>query len=603
MEWASFLLENGPFHSGLGRCRHELSYSSNLVLGHEWPIFNPLSHSPRYATVKLISQAGVTTGSQSLLNVGSLFERTSFACSSDEDEVVTQHSVCPRGASSTVQWPPPGTRLLSSGEAQQVTSAGTNTTSVFELNISLGKTTLSSPERDSDLDLPVLSSLAQHETRELANYATEVGWKKTLSVAVWDLKPYHLIVGKPTTRRDNTFFCASTDVYDSLEFQVNDKKRKLNECRCFPVSFHIRVDTLSLMISLMSRRFGTTSKESPLDDVSLSESTNEDYNRDKRTIGTLRALFPGLSQIVDRKIQMITRFLFRVIGRLVLRGGILGGGGGGGGTSSSSSSGGGGGTRKISITLPTYPPDADSDEDEEDTEETVATNTDASLSPEENQLSGAESQVYETRVMPDGGAYYDLQPAASDVNQVVDTSAASSQEVGQSADTEESEDPRNKRFLNFNLGGSGSSSGSGGSGGGSGNFLFDIIRRTADRAARTAGTVYRVVTGTANLGLETQTTTRTNQTTFQTNATSRALVAGSGNTESTEETHASAVAGGEAAVEKDDGYQAGIPGPITRLFIIANRGIANLMQDLILRLAQTSERIVNFKARLITSII
>nr|CAD7424915.1 unnamed protein product [Timema monikensis] len=377
-----------------------------------------------------------------------------------------------------------------------------------------------------------------------------------------------------------------------------------------------------------------TREPSPLDDVSLSESTNEDYNRDKRTIGTLRALFPGLSQVRDGSI-LITR-------HGSLKGGILGGGGGVG-TSSSSSSGGGGGTRKISITLPTYPPDADSDEDEEDTEESVATNTDASLSPEENQLSGAESQVYETRVMPDGGAYYDLQPAASDVNQVVDTSAASSQEVGQSADTEESEDPRNKRFLNFNLGGSGSSSGSGGSGGGSGNFLFDIIRRTADRAARTAGTVYRVVTGTANLGLETQTTTRTNQTTFQTNATSRAVEleevnphlrggrvenhlgkttpsspteirtsispssavelnttsalanyaeaglctkktkrTGRGNTESTEETHASAVAGGEAAVEKDDGYQAGIPGPITRLFIIANRGIANLMQDLIL---------------------
>jgi hypothetical protein len=41
-------------------------------------------------------------------------------------------------------------------------------------------------------------------------------------------------------------------------------------------------------------------------------------------------------------------------------------------------------------------------------------------------------------------------------------------------------------------------------------------------------------------------------------------------------------AGGGAQAEKDDGYQAGIPGPITRLFIIANRGIANLMQDLIL---------------------
>nr|CAD7441155.1 unnamed protein product [Timema bartmani] len=61
---------------------HTADYSSNLVLGHEWPIFNPLSHSPRYATVQLISQAGVTTGSQSLLNVGSLVERTSVACSS-----------------------------------------------------------------------------------------------------------------------------------------------------------------------------------------------------------------------------------------------------------------------------------------------------------------------------------------------------------------------------------------------------------------------------------------------------------------------------------------------------------------------------------------
>jgi len=47
----------------------------------------------------------------------------------------------------------------------------------------------------------------------------------------------------------------------------------------------------------------------------------------------------------------------------------------------------------------------------------------------------------------------------------------------------------------------------------------------------------------------------------------------------------------------------GIPGPITRLLVIANRGIANLIQDLILRLAQTSERIVNFKARLVTALI
>nr|CAD7599769.1 unnamed protein product [Timema genevievae] len=39
----------------------------------------------------------------------------------------------------------------------------------------LGKTTPSSPNRDSNLDLPVLGSLAQHETSVLANHATEVG--------------------------------------------------------------------------------------------------------------------------------------------------------------------------------------------------------------------------------------------------------------------------------------------------------------------------------------------------------------------------------------------------------------------------------------------
>ncbi|XP_071055979.1 uncharacterized protein [Onthophagus taurus] len=98
-------------------------------------------------------------------------------------------------------------------------------------------------------------------------------------------------------------------------------------------------------------------------------------------------------------------------------------------------------------------------------------------------------------------------------------------------------------------------------GGGSGNFLFDIIR----------------------------------------------LVAGSGATEeSDEKEHGGVGAGGVAEIDVAkgaDGYTEGIPGPITRLFVIANRGLANLVQDLILRLAQTSERIVNFKARLITALI
>lgn len=67
------------------------------------------------------------------------------------------------------------------------------------------------------------------------------------------------------------------------------------------------------------------------------------------------------------------------------------------------------------------------------------------------------------------------------------------------------------------------------------------------------------------------------------------LVAGSGNTDSSNDGKPAEVsAGGGGQVEKDDGYQAGIPGPITRLFIIANRGIANLVQDLILVSAENS---------------
>lgn len=61
------------------------------------------------------------------------------------------------------------------------------------------------------------------------------------------------------------------------------------------------------------------------------------------------------------------------------------------------------------------------------------------------------------------------------------------------------------------------------------------------------------------------------------------LIAGGSNVDSSNDGKSAEVtAGGGAHAEKDDGYQAGIPGPITRLFIIANRGIANLMQDLIL---------------------
>lgn len=59
------------------------------------------------------------------------------------------------------------------------------------------------------------------------------------------------------------------------------------------------------------------------------------------------------------------------------------------------------------------------------------------------------------------------------------------------------------------------------------------------------------------------------------------LVAGSGANEDTDEHDAGGVA--EVDVQKStDEHTEGIPGPITRLFVIANRGLANLVQDLIL---------------------
>ncbi|XP_017788352.1 PREDICTED: uncharacterized protein LOC108570894 [Habropoda laboriosa] len=175
----------------------------------------------------------------------------------------------------------------------------------------------------------------------------------------------------------------------------------------------------------------------------------------------------------------------------------------------------------------------------------------------------------------------------------------------------EDDENRNKRFLNFGFGGSGGS----GSGAGSGNFLFDIIRQAADGAARAAGTVYRVVAGTQSLGLGLSASRDLSP--VPQGAAPAAAPAGSS---STAGSSTSAPAASEAGnlpplVAGSGGNSSGgvagkaeetpeaVPGPVTRLFVIANRGISNLIQDLILRLAATSERIVNFKARLITSII
>ncbi|XP_058443007.1 nuclear pore complex protein DDB_G0274915 isoform X3 [Malaya genurostris] len=128
-----------------------------------------------------------------------------------------------------------------------------------------------------------------------------------------------------------------------------------------------------------------------LDVITLVDSGDQKINeRNKRTIGILRELFPTLSQILDQKIQMITSYLFRTLGPIILRSG-LGGGGGGANT-------GGRGTadddfdddfddddtdknvssdnsRKVSISLPTFPPSSDDDDDKPSSTDSTSTTT------------------------------------------------------------------------------------------------------------------------------------------------------------------------------------------------------------------------------------
>uniref|UniRef100_UPI0030828052 uncharacterized protein LOC110378661 isoform X1 n=1 Tax=Helicoverpa armigera TaxID=29058 RepID=UPI0030828052 len=288
------------------------------------------------------------------------------------------------------------------------------------------------------------------------------------------------------------------------------------------------------------------SAQETLATLNLGAPGSELSERNKRTIGILRQLFPSLTQIIEQKVQQLTSMVLQTFGPVVLRL-FLGNRNGGGNT--------GGGTVELDDD------DDDDDDDDEPTSSTSSTSAPASTSTagarrrralyflpnaiaEESQLlSGAESQQAEVRVAFGEG---DQQPAASDDQQTAaQTNQASIDEITLD-DADNSEENRNKRFLSFG----------GGSGGGSGNFLFDIVRLVAGSSSGSSG-------GDAGAGAD----------------------------------------GDDAGAAKGDNLTEGVPGPITRLFIIANRGIANLIQDLILRIAQTSERIVNFKARLITSII
>ncbi|XP_046394613.1 glycine-rich protein 1-like isoform X2 [Ischnura elegans] len=205
-------------------------------------------------------------------------------------------------------------------------------------------------------------------------------------------------------------------------------------------------------------------------------------------------------------------------------------------------------------------------------------------SDEEN-FAGSESRVNEVRVPFESSRYEteeeeDQAAAATGDDEQSENAAAEDSAAAASDDNAD----RDKRFLFFGGNGDGSG-GSGGSAGGSGNFLFDIIRLitgsgsaeggSSDSSSSSGGDGGAYAGFTASVGAD---------------GGAAGAAAGAG-------------ASAPSPSDPNDGYTSGIPGPLTRLFIIANRGISNLLQDLILRLSQTSERIVNFKARLITALI
>ncbi|XP_053615569.1 uncharacterized protein LOC128678205 isoform X2 [Plodia interpunctella] len=247
------------------------------------------------------------------------------------------------------------------------------------------------------------------------------------------------------------------------------------------------------------------SAQETLATLNLGAPGSELSERNKRTIGILRQLFPTLTQIIEKKVQQITSMILTTFGPIFLKA-FLGNRNGGGGNT-----GGGGGTVEL-----------DDDEDDDDTEPvtpsttttsttTTTTTTEApttesrrrkraltyllnAIAEDQNSLLlGAESQQAEVRVgFGEGGQ--DQQTAASEDQQAAaQTNSASIDEITLD-DADNSEENRNKRFL---LGGGSQ----GGSGGGSGNFLFDIVRRPAEAMARAAGTAFRLFAGTDSLNV------------------------------------------------------------------------------------------------------
>nr|CAD7451893.1 unnamed protein product [Timema tahoe] len=99
----------------------------------------------------------------------------------------------------------------------------------------LGKTTPSSPDRDSKLDLPVLGGLAQHDWRvsqlrhrgrECARICVEGEWKNylgktTTSTSDLDSNPDLPVIGSPA-------YCESDALYHSATKELSDAKQEVN---------------------------------------------------------------------------------------------------------------------------------------------------------------------------------------------------------------------------------------------------------------------------------------------------------------------------------------------------------------------------------------
>lgn len=116
-----------------------------------------------------------------------------------------------------------------------------------------------------------------------------------------------------------------------------------------------------------------------LDRLVMVEADDEAAQRSKRTIGILRELFPEASQMIEQKVNSIVAEIIRVFGPTLLRGFLGNNNPSGGGDSARPSSDGTSATAaspfddddddtfrstssngsKVSISLPTFPPDED----------------------------------------------------------------------------------------------------------------------------------------------------------------------------------------------------------------------------------------------------